>query len=186
MQRAADEGSDETQILSAREKETQPTPEIRTQYLQTCGVTAGKEPTTAKSFWRIKLLKSRIFEGLELSPDLERNLKQVIISQVKFFQLNTTDGVLKPELIWELTWVEQRQEEVPFVWGFYLNTSVKYFCVVVYLLWDREHGSSLFMLFECRKTFPVDCTVELICGFPLLSVCWGFLKVHMSGFFCLT
>lgn len=50
MQRAADEGSDETQILSAREKETQPTPEIRTQYLQTCGVTAGKESTTAKSF----------------------------------------------------------------------------------------------------------------------------------------
>lgn len=143
MQRAADEGSDETQILSAREKETQPTPEIRTQYLQTCGITAGKEPTTAKSFWRIKLLKSRIFEGLELSPDWERNLKQVIISQVKFFQLNTTDGVLKPELIWELTWVEQRQEEVPVCMGLFSEYQCKVFFVWLCIFCGTEDMAPL-------------------------------------------
>lgn len=88
MQRAADEGSAETQILSASKKETQPTPVIYAQYLQLCGVTAGKEHTTSKSFWGIKLLKSRIFEGLELFPDCEHNLEQqVIICRVKVFSI---------------------------------------------------------------------------------------------------
>lgn len=116
-QRAADGGSAETQILSASKKETQAIPVICAQNLQSCGVTTGKEQTTAKSFWEIKLWKSRIFVGLELFPDCEHNLEQVIISQVNFFQLYTTNGVLKPQLTWELTWVEQCQEEVPFWMG---------------------------------------------------------------------
>lgn len=38
------------------------------------------------------------------------------------------------------------------------------------------------MPFECIKTHPINSIVGLICGFPLLFVCWGFLKSIDPGF----